>query len=214
MGAGESKQVVPTTIACIVPRESKLSQTAFYFLTSEDKPSLRECIDVRAYLRSLAPIGALVAQPRKPAGANESQVTSYKYTWPEPDDERLRELWKYTEHTLKVTTKPGPVETHVTGKKVVPLSQMLASWYPAPLPAQEVHDHANRFDWHRTKELLSTRLTHDAWKAWHDRVHPGPKFGTWDATLDAIIAHFQAVMRAEMCTVSQKCIKSLARKRV
>lgn len=214
MGAGESKQVAPTTIACIVPRESKLSQTAFYFLTSEDKPSLRECMDVRGYLRSLAPIGALAPQKRKPAGANEMQVTSYKYTWPKPDDERLWELWKYTELTLTVTSRPGPNETHVTGKKVVPLSQMLASWYPAPLPAQEVHKHANQFDWPRTKDLLRTRLTYDAWKAWHDRVLPGPEFGTWDATLDAIIAHFQAVMHKEMCAVSQKCIRSLARKRL
>jgi hypothetical protein len=205
MGTGRST-LVPTTKACIIPTPRLTSKTRIYFLSLDDVRSLRECADVRTFIPRFVPIGSLV-QPKRAATATPQNVkttTSYQYTWPKPRDETLASLWEHTTHTLKVTSTPGPSETHVYGERVVSLDQMLGAWYPVPLSVAEATRDSKQFAWHQTKLDLKKRLTEKKWLRWRD-THRDSKFATWESTLDAIIAHYQSVMLDAICEASLKC---------
>jgi hypothetical protein len=205
MGTGDSK-LVPTTKACVIPAPRLTSNTHIYFFSLDDVSSRRECVDVRSYIPGFAPIGSLVQTKRAAAATphNVKTATSYKYTWPAPKDETLASLWEYTTVTLKVTSTPGPNEMFVNGTRVVSLDQMLGDWYPAPVSVAEATKDSTQFAWHRTKLDLKRRLTEEKWRLWRE-THRGRKFTTWESTLDAIIAHYQSVMRDAICDASQKC---------
>ena len=178
MGIFGSKQnVVPTTVACTMPR--KRGHRMHLLAVDESGSSgSKQCADVRSTIDWFAPLGFLESMKLK----TERGVTTYTYTyaWPLPPDETIARLlagiWKYTETRRVVTerdnTGGGLMYTAVGGNRIVSLGQMISGpsgWYPAPIETSEVEADVTQFKWDYVKKELEKTLTRDRWNAWRSR---------------------------------------------